>query len=125
MKKRLGQLFITLAISVVTAQLIIAGVEDKTYTGNLMDTACATKTAGHADKVKGHPRSCSLMDGCTKSGFGLVTADGKFHKFDDNGNKLALDLLQKSKTEKDVMVTVTGSDDAGTIKVSHIEEAAG
>lgn len=74
------------------------------------------------DKVKGHPRSCSLMEGCTKSGFGIVTSDGKYHKFDENGNKLALAVLQNSKAEKDVMVSVTGTEDAGTIKVTKIEE---
>lgn len=118
-------IFSTLLLSFAfTSQLIAARIDDKTYTGNLIDVACATKTAGHMDKVKGHPKSCSLMEGCMKSGFGIVTADGKFHKFDENGNKLALDVLKNSKAEKDVMVSVTGSEDAGTIKVSKIEETA-
>lgn len=124
MKKTLGLVTTLVFAFALSTQLLMARVDDQTFTGNLIDTACATKTAGHMDKVKGHPRSCSLMEGCTKSGFGIVTSDGKFHKFDEAGNKLALTLLQNSKTEKDVVVTVTGSEDAGTIKVTKIEEAA-
>ncbi len=124
MKKTLGIVTTLVFAFALSAQLLMARVDDQTFTGNLIDTACATKSAGHMDKVKGHPRSCSLMEGCTKSGFGIVTTDGKFHKFDEQGNKLALEVLQNSKTEKDVMVSVTGTEDAGTIKVNKIEESA-
>ncbi len=118
MKKTLGISTMLVFAFALSTQLLMARVDDQTFTGNLIDTACATKSAGHMDKVKGHPRSCSLMEGCTKSGFGIVTTDGKFHKFDEQGNKLALEVLQNSKTEKDVMVSVTGTEDAGTIKVT-------
>lgn len=124
MKKTFGIVTTLVFAFALSTQLLLASVDDQTFTGNLIDTACATKMAGHLDKVKGHPRSCSLMEGCTKSGFGIMTADGKFHKFDEQGNKLALELLQNSKTEKDVRVSVMGTEDAGTIKVTKIEESA-
>jgi hypothetical protein len=121
MVKKAGVLT-ALAALTVFALVAVATAKDQKYTGNLIDAACATKTGGHMDKVKGHKKSCALMEPCKNSGYGIVTADGKFHKFDDNGNKLALDLLNSTKTENDIMVTVEGTMEGDTLKVTKLEE---
>jgi hypothetical protein len=84
----------------------------ETWSGTVVDVACKGKDlASHATK-------CAI--GCSKSGYGLVTADGKFVKFDEGGNAKALEALKTSKKEKDLKATVTGSMAGEIIKVDSI-----
>jgi hypothetical protein len=85
----------------------------ETFSGTLMDVMCKGK-----DPVA-HTRECAIN--CAKSGLGLVTADGKFLKFDAAGNKTALDVLKKSTKEKDLKATVTGTLNGDTIQVTAVE----
>jgi hypothetical protein len=48
------------------------------------------------------------MPPCQKSGYGVVTADGKFLAFDDFGNAKAFETLQASKQKDNLKVSVTG-----------------
>ena len=64
------------------------------------------------------------MEACMKSGYGIVTADGKFMKFDENGDKLALALLKGTKTEKNIQVEVGGTEEGDVLKVTDITEKA-
>ena len=48
---------------------------------SVVDVACSKKVAANADS---HTRDCALM--CEKSGYGIITADKKFLKFDADGN---------------------------------------
>lgn len=91
-------------------------------TGHLMDAMCGEKQASNAEKVAAHKVSCALMDNCKESGFGVV-ADGKFLKFDKAGDEKALALLEKTSKTNDLKVTVTGTVEGATLKVSKIEEA--
>jgi hypothetical protein len=58
---------------------------------------------------------------CSRSGYGLVTADGKFLKFDEAGNAQALAALKKSAKEKELKAKVTGMLDGELLKVEAIE----
>jgi hypothetical protein len=68
--------------------------------------------------VAGHTKKCAM--GCAKSGFGLVTSDGKFIKFDETGNTAALEALKATTKDKDLRATVDGTMDGDVIKVQKI-----
>jgi hypothetical protein len=69
--------------------------------------------------LAGHTTKCAL--GCAKSGFGLVTGEGKFLKFDEAGNAKALAALKATKKEGDLKAKVDGTVDGDNIQVSSIE----
>jgi len=56
----------------------------ETFSGTVVDVMCRGKD------LASHTRECALT--CSKSGYALVTADGKFLKFDEAGNVRALSL---------------------------------
>jgi hypothetical protein len=92
----------------------------------VIDNACA---AGHAgdpaasvEKVKKHPSACALMPGCSKSGYSIL-ADGKFYKFDEEGNKKVMRLYKASKSRAGLSVNVEGTLEGDTIRVKSISEA--
>jgi len=120
MIKKIGLLAASVAL-IALAQVTLAVGEEK-FSGNLLDVACAGRMAGNVDKAKAHKKSCALMENCQKSGFGIVTSDGKLLKFDENGNKQALELLNKTSKESDIVVEVTGTKDGDTLKVSKLTE---
>ena len=74
--------------SLLGASGLAAAAEVK---GALLDVACSTDTL--KDGYRGalaHERECALMTPCVKSGYGVVTEDGKFIKFDQAGNDKTL-----------------------------------
>ena len=83
---------------------------------SVLDVACSTKEAANADA---HTRECALT--CEKSGFGIVTADQKFLKFDANGNAKILTQLKSSTKVDHLRVNVTGKVDGDTLKVSSVK----
>ncbi len=85
----------------------------ETWTGTVVDSMCKNKD------VANHTRECAL--GCAKGGYGLVTSDGKFVKFDEGGNAKALAALKASTKDKDLRASVTGTLEDGVIKVDSIE----
>jgi hypothetical protein len=111
----------------LTTIVLLAGVlfaQDKTVTitGNLMDNACAESAKDLAAKAKSHSTSCALMDGCEKSGYAVYATDNKLYKLDDKGNDLAADVLKNTKTAKGVKVSVEGTLNGDTIKVTKLTE---
>ncbi len=95
---------------------------EKIFKGYLTDKMCGsgfTKTGDAkvaTTKAKKHTKDCALEDNCKASGYGLVIG-GKYHKFDANGDKLALDYLNKTKKEKDLWVEVKGTASGDAINV--------
>ena len=51
----------------------------------------------------------------------ITTADGKFVKFDEEGNAKALAALKASTKESDLKAKVTGTVDGEVVKVSSVE----
>ena len=84
----------------------------ETWSGTVVDVSCKGKD------LASHTKKCAM--GCAKSGFGLMTADGKFVKFDEAGNAKALDALKATSKDADLKATVTGSMDGDVIKVESI-----
>ncbi len=85
----------------------------ESFSGTVVDVMCRAKD------LASHTRDCSLS--CAKSGFGMVTAEGKFLKFDEAGNARTLSMLKKAAKEKDLKAKVTGTLDGDLLKVETIE----
>jgi hypothetical protein len=113
----------------VIAAALMAGVlfaQDKsvTLTGYLIDNSCAANHANDktfATWVKTHGTSCAMMEACEKSGY-AVFADNKLYKFDDAGNTSASELLKNTKSKKGLHVTVEGTVDGDSVKVTKLTE---
>lgn len=93
--------------------LLSAAAFAGTWTGTLVDVMCKDKD------LASHTRKCAL--GCAKGGFGLVLSDGKFVKFDEQGNAKALAALKASSKEKDLKAKVTGDLEGDVVQVATIE----
>lgn len=81
----------------------------------VVDTMCSVKAKAEPDK---HTTKCALT--CAKSGFGILTADGSFLKFDEAGNEKAVAALKQTKKADHLRATVTGERDGDTIKVQSL-----
>src|SRR6185503_21375218 len=96
--------------------------EKVTMKGYLMDKMCAS---GHMDDLgtmsPEHTTACALKCAPTGDGLGVVS-EGKFYAFDAKGSKKAASLAKKSKTEKGLMVEVTGTVNGDQCMVSSIQE---
>jgi len=84
---------------------------------SLLDTMCASKEKVAKDPDS-HPASCALQ--CSKSGFGIVGADGKYLKFDQAGNDQVLAALKTTKKTDHLRVTVDGDLKGDTIAVKSV-----
>ncbi|HTR81573.1 MAG TPA: hypothetical protein VMM58_08075 [Bacteroidota bacterium] len=100
-------------------------------TGYLVDKMCATgmakkDSAEAMAKAEKHTKSCALEDECQASGYGLMS-EGKWYKFDDKGDKLALEWLNKTTEKNHLLVEVTGTHDGDIFKVKSLKglKAAG
>jgi hypothetical protein len=115
--KKITGLLLWAALGLLPAVASAAEIE-----GVLLDQACASGD-GLKDGQKGalkHDRDCALMDACVKSGYGIVTADDKFLKFDAAGNQKALAVLQKTTKPDNLRVKVTGDVTGDQIAVASI-----
>jgi len=81
----------------------------------VVDTMCSAKAKAEPDK---HTTKCALA--CAQSGFGILTADGAYLKFDEAGNQKVVDALKDTKKVDHLRVTVTGERDGDTIKVKSL-----
>ena len=83
------------------------------WTGTVVDVMCKGKD------LASHTTKCAVA--CAKGGYGLVSSDGKFLKFDETGNAKTLAILKKTTREKDVKAKVTGTLQDEVIQVETIE----
>ena len=81
----------------------------------LVDVQCSAKAKADPDS---HSRDCAL--GCSKSGFGIYTSDGKFLKLDSKGNEQAMEALKKTDKKDHLRVNVKGEQSGDTIKVESL-----
>src|SRR6266481_6325075 len=84
----------------------------ETLSGTVVDIMCRGKD------LAGHTRESAVT--CSKSGYGLVTADGKFLKFDESGNARAFSALKKLTKEKDLKAKASGTVSGDVLKVESI-----
>src|SRR5262245_36312758 len=86
-------------VLVVAAIAFAAGSDTVKVKGYLIDNACSTRAKGEngVEKVKAHSIKCAQMPNCAKSGYAVVTDEGKLYKLDDAGNTKAGDILKATK----------------------------
>jgi hypothetical protein len=100
---------------------------EKTYKGFLADKMCGTgftksgDAQKAAEKAKKHTKDCALEENCKASGYGLIIG-AKFHKFNDAGDKLALEYLNKTKKENNLVVQVKGTMDGDMLNVTSVKD---
>ena len=84
----------------------------------ILDVMCSKdkKVAANPDA---HTKECALE--CKGAGFGIVTSDHKFLKFDDAGNSKVLAELKYSKKQDHLRVDVSGDVQGDTLKVKSIK----
>jgi hypothetical protein len=82
----------------------------------VVDKNCSGKVAGNPDA---HTRDCALK--CAASGYGIVTQDQKFLKFDADGNAKMKEALQASDKKDHLRVDVSGDVENDTLKVKSIK----
>jgi hypothetical protein len=82
----------------------------------VVDVNCSRKVAANPDA---HTRDCALK--CAASGFGIVTSDQHFLKFDAAGNAKILDQLKASGKSDHLRVNVTGDVQGDTLKVASVK----
>ncbi len=99
------------ALAAVSSLVALAGE----WQGYVMDSSCAAKTK---DKAANHKTKCAIA--CSKGGYGLVTADGEYVKFDETGNSKALEALKGTSKDQDLTAKVTGTMEGDVIKVESI-----
>ena len=73
----------------------------ETWSGTVVDVMCKN------NDLANHTRDCAIS--CSRSGYGIVLADGKFIKFDEKGNAKALAALKASSKDKDLKAKVSGT----------------
>lgn len=110
--RKLASFFLLLALCAMPA---LAAVE--TYKNvPVVDSNCSKKVAADPDS---HTRACALK--CAASGFGIVTQDKQFLKFDAEGNTKIVEALKASDKKDHLRVDVTGDVQGDTLKVTSIK----
>jgi hypothetical protein len=82
----------------------------------VVDVSCSKKAAANPDA---HTRDCALA--CAKSGFGIVTKDQQFLKFDAPGNAKITEALKESSKKDHLRVNVKGDVQGDTLKVTSVQ----
>jgi len=83
----------------------------------LMDSMCAAKSEARANP-DAHPKTCAVQ--CQKGGYGIVTSDGGFLKFDAAGNSQVEAALKSTKKTDHLRVDVQGELKGGEIAVKSV-----
>ncbi len=105
-----------LGVVVAALAMPLPAVAETWEKASLIDgDICLEKFKSNPDS---HPTSCLIK--CASSGYGILTADGNWLKFDDAGNKKTLTALKSTKKKDHVRVNVTGEKKGDTIQVSSV-----
>ena len=83
------------------------------WTGTVVDVMCKN------NDLASHTKDCAIS--CSRSGYGIVLADGKFIKFDERGNAKALAALKATSKDKDLKAKVSGTLKDDVIQVESIQ----
>ncbi len=121
----MAMMFLVVAYFGNLASVAKAG-DTHTMQGYLVDKMCGVKMAKldvtkSTEKAMKHSKDCALEDMCSEGGYGILS-NGKFIKFDDNGDKLATAYFNKSGKDQDFLVDVEGTMDGETFKVVNIKD---
>jgi hypothetical protein len=93
---------------------------DSAVEGYLVDVACASINAKKPGFGAGHGRTCLRMPSCADSGYGVLTDDRRFIRFDQNGNDQTRKLLADLTLETGIRIGVSGAIDGDHIAVANL-----
>ena len=110
--KRLTSLLVLAGLCAVPAFAAAESYENV----SVIDVSCSKKAAADADA---HTRDCALT--CAKSGFGILTKDQRFLKFDAAGNAKIIEALKASDKKDHLRVNVDGDVQGDTLKVTSVK----
>lgn len=83
---------------------------------SVIDSNCSKKAAADPDS---HTRECALK--CQASGYGILTKDKQFLKFDAAGNAKITEALKASDKKDHLRVDVSGDVKGDTLQVTSIQ----
>ncbi|HLJ26263.1 MAG TPA: hypothetical protein VKY85_06100 [Candidatus Angelobacter sp.] len=92
--------------------------------GVLLDTFCydRLKPKGHLEISSAmHSRDCLRAPLCSRGGFGVLTEDKRYIKFDQDGNEKVRKFIATFSRETDIRITVTGAVDGDKMTITKIE----
>jgi hypothetical protein len=114
---------VAVALFALTTSVFAAGGAEPIHAkGTLVDAMCGADIKSQ-DEADAHTRACALNSHCAASGFGIVV-DGKFHKFDAEGNKKAEAIFKATDKKDHIAATVDGTlESDGSITVKSLDEA--
>ncbi len=115
------KMLVRLAITSMVVLNTVSFADELVLKGYLVDVACSARSRRKADPPIVHSRMCMQMPSCSESGYGLLTEDKQFIRFDEESNQKVKKLLSETSKENDFRITVTGSREGETIKISKIE----
>jgi hypothetical protein len=117
--------------AILVASPVYAEMQAAKQEGYLADVLCATRGTAldWADMIR-HPEThtvaCLKEPPCVASGYGLMMKgkgeEYSFQKFNNKGNELALQLINKTKKKDKLSVEVTGQMKDGVVNVDNIVE---
>ena len=107
---------LALAVALALLGLPLTGSAETFKNAPIVDVGCSAQSAGNPDA---HTRSCALQ--CQDSGYGIYTKEGKFLKFDSQGNAKAVRALKASKKTNHLRVDVAGQVSGDTLKVESLK----
>ncbi|MFL6350996.1 MAG: hypothetical protein ACJ74Z_03980 [Bryobacteraceae bacterium] len=89
--------------------------------GLVVNRDCGEDIVKHGRQIiLKHSRDCSLRKDYRRDGYGIVTNDQKFYRFDDVGNKKARELLKNIPDKDNLKVIISGAIEGDTIKVDRM-----
>ena len=110
--RKLASLFVLFGLCAMPALAAVETYKDVP----VVDVNCSKKVAADPDS---HTRACALK--CAASGFGIVTQDKHYLKFDAEGNSKIVEALKASDKKDHLRVDVSGDVQGDTLKVTSIK----
>jgi len=110
--RKLASFFVLFGLCTMPAFAAVETYKDV----SVVDVNCSKKVAADPDS---HTRACALK--CAASGFGIVTKDKQFLKFDAEGNSKIVEALKTSDKKDHLRVDVSGDVQGDTLKVTSIK----
>ena len=90
--------------------------------GTLIDMTCwNARTGNTATLLREHSKSCLEMPDCIRSGYAIVTADGKVYKMDPASNESTTKWIAATSRDADWRVNVKGRVQDGLLDVGKIQ----
>jgi hypothetical protein len=102
-----------LFLSVVMMAASLALTAETWKNVNVVDSQCVEKVKANPDK---HTTKCSLA--CADEGYGILTSDGTYLKFDAEGNAKAKAAFESTKKTDHLRADVEGTKSGDEIKVT-------